>query len=197
MARHRHIRNIDLDDELDDDDPDRDYYGKSVDEEPLTPSTCKLSSKTIKIQAKFAARFIYHRNQSNSHNQGDSIEETNEDEDENQHNYDDDGDIFDMDDGLSSHNYIYWLISVAFQTKASKPRQQQPKKATFVIGGADQHKSPKPKKPAQISAIEHLKISELKPSRAASKSPSRITPNASFHQFSAIDVALNSSPTHK
>lgn len=141
---------------------------------------------------------MYQRNASNSISQGQSHQLSNfideGDEEEHAERYsEDENDIFDMDD-------------VAFKPKASaskpatKPvQQQQPqtqKKATFVVGA--EHKSPKPtKNPTPISAIEHLKIAELKPSRAASKSPARMTPNTSFHQLSAIDVALNSSPTHK
>ncbi|KAI6182303.1 hypothetical protein M3Y97_00365400 [Aphelenchoides bicaudatus] len=189
MARHRHIKNINIDEELDDEDFDRDYYGKSVEDEPLTPST---------------SRFMYQRNANNSMNQGhnltgERIGEVNEDEyhEEGDETYSDDGDFFEMDD-------------IAFKPKSGANKQQQnksapapqkpkdqptQKKATFVIGS--EHKSPKTTKPIPPTAIEHLKISELKPSRAASKSPSRMTPNTSFHQLSAIEVALNSSPTHK
>lgn len=104
------------------------------------------------------------------------------------------------------------LILVSFKPKAttSKPKSaqkpaqklpQQPKevqkKATFSIGGNNDPKSPKHVKKPEITAIEQLKVSEIKPSRASSKSPSRMTQNASFHQLSAIEVAMNSSPTHK
>ena len=53
MARHKYIKNINIDEgrrssdsifrapyslELDDDDEDRDYYGKSIEDEPLSSS---------------------------------------------------------------------------------------------------------------------------------------------------------------
>ncbi|KAI6234398.1 HBS1-like protein [Aphelenchoides fujianensis] len=46
-------------------------------------------------------------------------------------------------------------------------------------------------------ALEQLKISETKTRRGSSKSPARMTSNASFHQLSAVETALNVTPTHK
>ncbi|KAI6178734.1 RNA helicase [Aphelenchoides besseyi] len=109
---------------LNDEDPDADYYGKSVDDAPISAD---------------AAQFLYHREQ--------SISEENANDFDEQEGYDDyyendDDEMFDMDD-------------------------------------------------------EQLKISEVKTRRGTSKSPARMTPNASFHQLSAIEVAQNANSTHK
>lgn len=131
------------------------------------------------------------------------------DEDESREYSEDD--IFDMDDITFKPNTFNSKNKQQSKPAPQKPppqQKEQSKKATFVIEG-DKKTSKSAKVPSnslnlmsefktvQPSALEHLKISELKPNRAASKSPARMTPNSSFHQLSAIDIALNSSPTHK
>ncbi|KAI6203466.1 HBS1-like protein [Aphelenchoides besseyi] len=177
MSRHRHFRNINVEDELNDEDPDADYYGKSVDDPPISAD---------------AAQFLYHREQSISE---ENPNDFNEQEDYDDYYENDDDDMFDMDD-------------VAFQTKqsSSKPKTQPkktaasqqtgPKKGMFAIGD-DEKASRQSKKTAPLPALEQLKISEVKTRRGTSKSPARMTPNASFHQLSAIEVAQNANSTHK
>ena len=58
--------------------------------------------------------------------------------------------------------------------------------------------APPPGPAAVVPAIQQLRISEQKPAqRHTSKSPARMTPNASFQKLSAIESAVAATPTFK
>ncbi|CAD5206358.1 unnamed protein product [Bursaphelenchus okinawaensis] len=169
MSRHRFVKNINIEDELLEDE-DRDYYGKSFEDEvPMSPST---------------SQFIYHRSRVSSQCQ--SEKPIVEEEDDYSDDYGDDDDMFGMDD-------------VSFKPKnnknvkkpAPKPVAQQKVQQPRVV-----HTSPPQKKPA-LPAVENLKISTQKTTREASKSPLRMTPNASAQKLNVLDVALGTQPVYK
>ncbi|CAD5209065.1 unnamed protein product [Bursaphelenchus xylophilus] len=133
MSRHRYVRNLDIEEELLEDE-DRDYYGKSLEDEvPMSPST---------------SQFIYHRNRISSQ----STEKPIIEEDDNySDDYDDDQDMFDMDD-----------VSFKPKNNAKKNAQKQAAKPA-VSQKQEQQKAPpvQPKKPA-LPAVESLKITNTK-----------------------------------
>ncbi|KAH7699599.1 Elongation factor Tu C-terminal domain containing protein, partial [Aphelenchoides avenae] len=188
MSRHRNVRNINIDDELEEDD-DADYYGKSYEEEfeePLTPGTSK---------------FLYQRPPLTGNNYAatrplnDYIPEEELPEDAKEHPAED---VFAMDDVQQQKKEERVGPPPGFESP--KPRFEiGPPPTRPLTSPADlrKQKAETPTTPALAPVVEQLRVSERKPSRADSKSPARMTPNTSFHKLSALDAALAATPSYK
>lgn len=173
MSRHRNIRKLNIQEELESDD-DADYYGRSLEDESdifYTPETSQFVKSRPHLTYKLteANNSIINKKFSNS-NKSDNNDK-NEDE-----------------------NEIFMLDKMDITTKKEKPKNTETleEKTTFVIG------EPKPQTPVHTtlkttplpSTIENLRVFAIKPEKNNSKSPLRITPNSSFQRLTALDIAL-------
>ncbi|KAI1730807.1 elongation factor tu GTP binding domain-containing protein [Ditylenchus destructor] len=181
MSRHRNVRNINIEEELEEDD-DYDYYGKSMDEddEPLTPGT---------------SQFIYQRPTFGQTQQQTSTpkkpDNSFSEDDERYYEGNHRDEVFPIDDVLSPPKKK--------QTpKNSQQKQSTPqKKASFTIGESKKNQSS-----ILPPNVEQLRISGSKPQRTNSKSPARtsavsstLTPNTSFQRLTPLEMALASTLT--
>uniref|UniRef100_A0A914CCX3 Tr-type G domain-containing protein n=1 Tax=Acrobeloides nanus TaxID=290746 RepID=A0A914CCX3_9BILA len=171
MSRHRNIRNIDLDDELDDYDDDADYCGRSYEEEPMSPSTAKFLYQRPRLSSQLVhgtklSEFIAEEASGSDelHNEAQEIFH------------------FDEDSSTSVTPKTTKSHKVADQTKT--PAQKQNLKVQ--LPSIQQLK---------ISEQKHTRSGSKSPARGASTTTAAAP--ATVPKLSALDMALAATPNYK